>query len=36
MQINPNTSKLSNLPTKSVVNTADDLIKQMTEEVFNL
>ena len=34
MQINPNTAKLSNLPTNSVVNTAEDLVKQMTEEVY--
>jgi hypothetical protein len=33
MQINPNTAKLSNLPAKQIVNTPDDLIKQLTEEV---
>ena len=34
MNVNANNSKLSNLPSKPIVNTADDLIKQMAEEVL--
>lgn len=34
MQVNTNTPKLSNLPSKSIVNTSDDLIKQITDQVI--